>query len=143
MTDDDAQVSGTPGAWYVAFYGKGRRELWWDWLCPLDFQHVLAFGYVAHADRWLVYDVTQARTFVRALTPQVISAWIESLPEHRKILLFEGGDAPARPFWRTGFWCVPAVAHLIGAPSRALRPRALFRDLVRLGATPAFERPDP
>jgi hypothetical protein len=143
MTDDNDPISGTPGAWYAVFYGKGRRTLWWDWLCRPGFQHVLAFGYEPRSDRWLVYDVTQARTYVRAYEPAEFPRWLDALPDGHKILLFEADDAPARPFWRTGFWCVPATAHLIGAPSRALRPEGLYRDLVRLGAKPAFERPRP
>lgn len=135
---DEVEVSGVPGAWFVAFYGKGYRQHWWDWLLPMDRQHVMAFGYSAHAERWLVYDVTTGQTYIRALTPEVFTHWVAALPAHRKILLIDAGSA-APPKWRFGFWCVPAVAHLIGVRSRALRPPAFYRDLLRLGATPAFE----
>jgi hypothetical protein len=136
---EEVEVSGVPGAWFVAFYGKGYRQHWWDWILPMDRQHVMAFGYSAHAERWLVYDVTAGQTFIRALTKEAFVSWLRILPAHRKILLVESGVFEAPPRWRFGFWCVPAVAHLIGVRSRALRPAAFYRDLLRLGATPAFE----
>lgn len=138
---DGQEISGAPGAWFVAIYGKGYRDHWWDWLLPLHSQHVLAFGYSVHAERWLVYDVTKGRTWVRAYTPEVFPDWLAALPDNRRIVKIEPVSESTPPAWRFGFWCVPAVAHLIGVRSRALRPAAFYRDLLRLGATPAFERP--
>lgn len=134
-------ASGHPAAWYVAFYESGEPHWWWP-LCKPGFRHVMAFGYCVHAAAWLIYDVTLARTFVRALKPEAFDLWLATLPAGRAILHYESPevDPDARSWggFRLGFWCTPAVAHLIGAPSRALRPHALFRDLIRLGARPAF-----
>jgi len=137
MTDDEIE-GGFPAAWYVAFYGEEKRW-WWDRLSPSGFHHVLAFGYCAHAECWLVYDVQHGRSYVRALKTNAFSAWLASLPEHRKILHIETQGLQAPPSWRVGFWCTIAVAHLLGIPSRALRPVALYRDLMAHGARPAFE----
>ena len=134
------EVSGFPGAWYVAFH-DGERPHWWWPLCRPGFRHVLAFGYCVHAEAWLVYDVTLGRTYVRAFKRETFAGWLDNLPDHRTILLVEGPDdaAPCRaPGFRAGFWCTPAVAHLVGARSRALRPEALWRDLIAQGARPAF-----
>lgn len=134
-------VSGFPSAWYVAFYGTEQTH-WWDWLTPPGFRHCMAFAYAAHAERWLVYDVTCERTFIRAFTRELFPAWLETLPPERKVLHFEAGESvKVAPAWRIGFWCAPAIAHLIGSPSRALRPRALFRDLLAQGARLAFQEP--
>lgn len=133
--------SGFPGAWYAAFY-DGERPGWWRWFCRPGFGHVAAFGWCVHAERWLIYDVTLGRTYVRALTREAFAAWLDALPAHRTILHFEApdGDAPCgNPGFRLGFWCTPAVAHLLGAPSRALRPEGLYRDLIAYGARRAFE----
>lgn len=141
MTTEEDIPSGFPSAWYVCFLGAERRH-WWDILSPPGFYHVLAFAYAAHAERWLIYDVGQNRTLIRALTTEAFDRWISSLSPERTIVLFEGGDLPARPYHRVGFWCATAVAHLIGLRSRALRPAALYRDLLAQGARPAFTEPD-
>jgi len=39
-----------------------------------------------------------------------------------------------RRFWlRLGFWCVPAMAHLVGCRTQALRPDGLYRAMLRQG----------
>jgi hypothetical protein len=141
MTLEDDIPSGFPSAWYVCFMGAERRH-WWDCLSPPGFYHVLAFAYAARAERWLIYDVGQDRSIIRALPAADFDRWISALPPGRTIVHFEAGDAPARPFHRAGFWCATAVAHLVGARTRALRPHALYRDLLAQGARPAFQEPE-
>ena len=128
----------TIGAWYVAFYNDERRY-WWSWMCRDGFRHVSAFAHDAEAGVWLVYDVTTERTHIRALSSPQMDAWVDALPANRRIVRF-APDVPARPpAVRVGFWCAPAVAHVVGVTSRALRPEALYRDLLAQGARPAFE----
>lgn len=141
MIEDHEPPSGFPSAWYVAFFGS-RREHWWDWLAPRGFQHVLAFAYAAHAERWVVYDVGRHRTVIRTLTTEAFTRWLAGLPRGRTIVHFEAGDAEAEPAFRAGFWCSTAVAHLVGVRTRALRPAALYRDLLAQGARPAFPEAD-
>jgi hypothetical protein len=105
----------------------------------VEIHHVAAFGYCADQAAWLLYDVTTRRTLIRMLTPSQMDAWVEALPDHRCILAFEPVGEPDDPGLRLGFWCTPAVAHLVGARSRALRPEAFYRDLLAQGARPAFE----
>lgn len=136
MTPEYEPPSGFPGGWYVAFYGSGRH--WWSPLTRPGFRHVLAFAYAAHAQCWLIYDVGRYRTLIRALDSTAFTHWIAGLPTERKIVLFEGDGLPAPPAWRVGFWCTTAVAHLVGVRSRALRPEALYRDLLAQGARSAF-----
>lgn len=139
--DASIDVSGHPGAWYAAFFEGGERY-WWFPLCKPGFRHVMAFGYCVHAGCWLIHDVSLGRTYVRALRPEAFDAWLAALPSHRTILRVPGPahEAPCpNPGFRLGFWCVPATAHLLGVPSRALRPEGLYRDLIAYGATPAFE----
>jgi hypothetical protein len=128
----------TIGAWYVAFYNDARRH-WWSWMCRDGFRHVAAFAYDAEAAVWLVYDVTLSRTVIRALSSSQMDAWVDALPANHRIVRFEAAAQPRPPGLRVGFWCAPAVAHVVGVASRALRPEALYRDLLAQGARPAFE----
>lgn len=135
MTESDPSVI---GGWYVAFFNDERRY-WWSPLCRDGFRHVAAFGVDAEAGVWLLYDVTLNRTIVRALTPDRLHAWVDALPANARIVHFETVAEPEPPGLRVGFWCAPAIAHLVGVRSRALRPEALYRDLMAQGARPAFE----
>lgn len=129
-------TSGLIGEWYAAFFDPPERHWWSRFLRP-GFRHVAAFGYCPEMAAWVVYDVTLRRTWLQLLTSDQMDAWVAALPTHRTIvrLRARNDSAPAR----LGFWCAPAVAHLLGVASRALRPEALHRDLVALGAVPAFE----
>lgn len=127
----------TIGGWYVAFF-NGPQRYWWSPLCREGFRHVAAFAYDAEQAVWLLYDVTLERTHIRALSSEQMDAWVDNLPAHRRIVYFEP-KAVKPPAVRIGFWCAPAVAHAVGAASRALRPEALYRDLLAQGARPAFE----
>jgi len=133
----DAPPVCTPVEWFVAFYEGERRHWWWP-LCRPGFRHVAAFGYCPDQAVWLVYDVTVRRTLIHALTPSQMDAWVDALPTNRTIVSFLPTAEPPDPAFRLGFWCTPAVAHLVAAPSRALRPEALYRDLLAHGARPAF-----
>lgn len=126
-----------PVEWYVAFY-DGERPHWWWSLCRPGFRHVAAFGYCPDQAVWLVYDVTLRRTLIHAMSPSQMDAWVAALPEDRTIVAFAPTAEPPAPAFRAGFWCSPAVAHLVAVPSRALRPEALYRDLIAHGARPAF-----
>lgn len=136
MNEDRGPV-GMPPNWFVAFYNDDQRY-WWSWMCRDGFRHVAAFGYCAARDVWLSYDVTMTRTIVQALTRDELIAGIAALPANRTIVAFQPKAEPSEPANRLGFWCTPAVAHLVGVPSRALRPEALYRDLLAHGARPAF-----
>lgn len=130
--------TGMPVSWYVAFYNDEERY-WWSPLVKDGFGHVAAFGYCPEHAIWLLYDVTMTRTLVQALLPSQMDAWVAALPANRRIVEWTPTEEPSAPAFRLGFWCTPAITHLLAAPSRALRPQALYRDLIAHGARPAFE----
>lgn len=140
MTDDEPALGPIPSVWYAAFYGDEDRW-WWDRICKPGFRHVAAYTYYPGPGVWVLYDVTFNRTCIRVFSREEWMAWMRTLPCHTKHLRCGIPDEPhARPWWlKLTFWCAPAVAHLMGIRSRALRPEALYRDLVRHGALPAFE----
>lgn len=137
----DLAARATPPEWFVAFYSlPNAPRAWWERRGPFGFRHTLAFGYSAYSSCWLVYDVTQNRTYVYAVLSEDIGAFIAALPSNRTVLKLPVADTPRRG-WRWGFWCTRGVAHLLGVPSRALRPIALYRELLARGAVPAFTEP--
>jgi hypothetical protein len=126
-----------PGEWYVAFWGTDRLG-WWDVFTRFGFRHVMAFAYSSHAERWLIYDVCRHRTFVRAYKTDAFDLWLGELPEEVTVLKVPSPPDPKLRYQRAMFICTTAVKHLVGIRSRALRPHALFRDLLATGASFAF-----
>lgn len=131
-------------SWLIAFTDDPRQpRLWWDRLfCRPGFRHVQAWGWDADAERWVIYSVFTASTMVDVLpdgplTDAVIGGMVATASH---VLRYEPPPAPEHgPMLRLGFWCVPAVAHLLGVRSRALVPVQLFRDLLRRGAELLYE----
>lgn len=137
MRQDATLPPADPGEWFVAFFGIERMG-WWDLLTRPGFRHVMAFGYSSHAERWLVYDVTRDRTFVRAYRPETFDLWLGALPDEATVLRVPAARAAPMRVQRALFICTTSIKHLLGLPSRALRPQALYRDLVASGAQHAF-----
>jgi len=124
--------------WNVVFL-RSPRENWWDWLTPEPWRHVCAFGYSVTTESWVIFDVADKHSRISVVDGHWFDRWVAvHRPRFTSILQIHtlpGGDIRAR----LGLWCVTAVKHLVGLPSGALRPRALHRDLMIYGATPAFE----
>lgn len=130
----------SPRIWHVAFVGT-KRDHPYDWMSPLGFLHVFAFGFIASADRWVVYDVglygTEILCFPNA---DQFSAWYARLLEEGATVV-KVVSKPCKPLTgRMGLTCVNAVKRLVGARSSALRPIGLFRDLVAQGGKVVFLR---
>lgn len=134
----DVGPVGMPPEWYVAFWEGAEKHWWWP-ICRPGFRHVAAFGYSAEHRVWLVYDVTLRRTLIQVLDSNQMDAWVTALPDNNCIVAFQPAAEPDPPLNRLGFWCTTAIAHLVGVRSRALRPEALYRDLIAQGARPAFQ----
>lgn len=122
---------GTPRQWIVLF----DREVttWWVNMLPLGkYKHVRAFGYVPEAKAWIFYDVALDRTVIKIACDQdakrLMADWLAKADAISMPARAHGFPAP-----RLGFWCVPAIKHLIGLRSGALRPQTLWRDCLRQG----------
>lgn len=125
-----------PLTWLVLFQSSTSRR-WIDRLVPGRFKHVMAFGWVEKAKAWVSYDVQLGRTHILLMA---------EADGEKKIGEAFGRDADAallrcavrlspRPrLMPSGFWCVPAIKHLLGLRSGALRPDALWRDCLAQGA---------
>jgi len=121
--------------WNVIFY-RNEREHWWDWLTHPDWRHVSIYGWMS--DRWVSFDVADTRSRIRVMTQDEFVIWLleqkETATAIVKIPTQKGGGIPAR----MGLWCVNGVKHVLGLRSSALRPRALFRDLMANDAEVIF-----
>jgi hypothetical protein len=130
MADGPRTIGIEPNVWFLIFEDTPRRIL--RRLIPGPWKHVRAVGWVPDQRLWLFYDVGLTRTSV-AVAPDCPGAREAALPDGVTILAMQAGERP--PLWpRIGFWCVPAVAHLVGLRSCALSPMGLYRDCLRHGA---------
>jgi hypothetical protein len=130
LTDPGA----APTSWIVVFSEECDHPLG-RWV-PGRFKHVRAVGCLVDLDAWLFYDLHIGGTDILVLrgaaAAELLARWAV-----RAVLLRVPARRPrARRFFGWPQVCTTAVAHLIGAPGSALRPTALWRDLVRAGATP-------
>lgn len=127
--------------WFLAFADWGSN-LWWHRFCRKGFRHIVAFGYDARADVWLVVDASVERLTVATIAPGRLDDMIADLwTRDAKILKCRVGTGGARPRLRVAS-CVTLAAHLLGLRRCAVLPYGLYRMLLRQGAVPAFGRPD-
>jgi hypothetical protein len=131
-----------PEVWFVVFHTKAatpflsRLPIGW-------FKHVSAFAYVHGAGCWLIYDVQLegTRTIILPDNPATLD-FIAGYTEGCAVLHMRR-RTDARIWFRFGFWCVPAMKHLLGLSSSALLPDALFRDCLRAPGTKVIHEPSP
>ncbi len=125
--------------WHVGFLGA-NRSLWVDRFSPIGFLHCLAFAFHAESGVWLAYDVCRQRTFVYGISPDVFVDWLVARKEQdvMRVLAVATSNDGAALTGLSGLYCVSAVKHLVGSQSRALRPIALWRDLLAAGAVEVF-----
>lgn len=135
MADGDtSRVAIEPTMWFLVFQDKAQSR-WVNWLSLGRFKHVTAFGWVPDQKMWVFYDVSLGNTRIAVLPGDTVAAEqeIERLTAYGVTLAMKPRGKVSRWF-RLGFWCVPAMAHLVGVPGCALRPDALFRHCLRYGA---------
>lgn len=134
MNERRAPVVGyTPDRWFVCFTERAAGS-WITRHLPIGrFRHVSAIGYVAALGVWIFYDVSLGRTTIAldADSPEMESMKVAT--RDMEILSIPALISPAR-VPRFGFWCVPAIAHLVGIRACALRPDTLHRLLLASGA---------
>jgi hypothetical protein len=122
-----------PDLWFIVFHTRAATP-WLNRLPIGRFKHVSAFAYVHGASCWLVCDV-QLDCFRQLILPDNARTldYLAELTEGCAVLHMRKKFGRG-PWFRWGFWCVPAMKHLLGLRSSALRPDTLFRDCLRAGA---------
>lgn len=133
MADGLNRIGVEPAMWFLIFETRAPKR-WLHWLAMGRFKHVSALGWLQDQRAWVHYDVCLGRTRISVM-PDCLGASdrIAALREEAVTLAMEGGREPGR-WLRLGFWCVPAVAHLVGIKGTPLRPDALYRMALAQGA---------
>jgi hypothetical protein len=116
--------------WTIAFHRRAARR-WVEWLAGGRYKHVSAFTYVSSLRLWVLYDVKLAgapivllpdsQAAIARISAHLADADLITMPPRES-----GGLC-------MGFFCVPAIKHLVGLRGGALRPDALWRDCLRQG----------
>ena len=120
-----------PGEWTVVFSPHAAN--WFFRIIALGrFKHVWAFAFLHELKTWLIYDVQYGGTRITAFpdsehSQSVITAMIEGC-DLVTVKRQEGNSVSMR----FGFFCVPAIKHLLGIKSHALRPDSLLRCVVSM-----------
>ncbi|HZH50269.1 MAG TPA: hypothetical protein VEZ16_00155 [Microvirga sp.] len=135
MADGDtSRVAIEPTMWFLVFQDRART--WWlDLLALGRFKHVTAYGWVPDQGMWVFYDVSLGSTRIAILPAGTVAAQEEIMRlSGQGVTLAMKPRGKVSRWFRLGFWCVPAIAHLVGVPGCAVRPDGLFRQCLRHGA---------
>lgn len=122
-----------PKEWFVVFHEASDR--WWvNLLAWGRFKHVSVFGKVERTGAWIFHDLHADRTHMMVVGDWEADIAIAYYDQCGPIVRFPRLLSDASGFVaRPGFWCVPAVAHIIGLRTCALRPDALYRQVLAKG----------
>lgn len=116
--------------WTLVFH-RSAAARWVERLACGRYKHVSAFAWVRELRVWVIYDVKLSGSPILLLPDS--QAALDRLAEHTC-----GADLMRMPRragggFAFGFFCVPAIKHLVGLRGGALRPDALWRDCLRQG----------
>lgn len=128
-----------PIVWQVCFMGVERISPW-DWFLPLGFRHTFLLGYLPGTDWWLCYDVLFFKTEISLVSGDKAGFLLNKAHLEGAVLNWNVAGF-VKPDWRPrfGFWCVPAVKHVLGVRCVAMTPKGLHDYLLRNGAKPLIE----
>ena len=122
-----------PKEWFVVFSEKAPT--WWVRKLAFGrFKHVSVFGKVERSGSWVFHDIWLNRAQILVVGDWEADKALAHFIEHATIVRFPRMLADDHAVnLRPGAWCVPAVAQILGIRSCALRPDALFRQLLAKG----------
>jgi hypothetical protein len=123
-----------PSEWFVVFHTRSTSKPLSALACG-RFKHVSAFGYYAGFKAWLVYDAQISGLRIPLISTDAAPAVLGAYTKNCVLVKFRRRDEPIgiAPTSRFGFYCVPAIKHLLGVRCLALRPDALYRHILRNG----------
>jgi hypothetical protein len=129
---DQALTGVQPSVWYLVFERRVKRR-WVKWLSAGRHVHVSALGRLPDQKLWVHYDVCFGATRI-SVWPDCddVDGFIEELTRETTVVVMQPGFVAGMKL-RFGFWCVPAMAHLVGVREIVLRPDALLKACLRKG----------
>ena len=121
-----------PAEWFVVFHTRSTRR-WLGWLARGRFKHVSAFASYPGFKAWLLFDPQWSGLRLMMLSHAAAKIEIARYTEDCAVVKIARGGKPMGLSARLGFYCVPAVAHLIGVRCGMARPDAFYRHILRRG----------
>ena len=116
-----------PTYWNVCFHpAKG----FWPRLVLGRFQHVSAFTYIPGFSGWILYDVQWSGVRIAMLSKV---AHLVAYTRGCTVIKFTRRYDHMPFYTRLGFYCVPAIKHLIGLSCVAVTPDGLYRSIIDNG----------
>ena len=123
-------LAASPSDWFVVFRPYTRLR-WLKWLPIGHHKHVMAFGWVEDAKVWIMVNVGWDRTHIAVMPDERMEAMLTEELFGADVVKVPAGEPRRLPYF--GFWCVPAIAHIVGVNSGALRPDTFLRDCLKAG----------
>lgn len=139
---DEAELPGTvePDMWFVIFHPDVPGK-WVKFFSFGRFKHVSAIGYCPGFKVWLICDPQWKGLRLSIMAHAAMLAAFPDLTRGREVVRVTVDRAAPMPLrTRLGFYCVPAIKHLLGVRCAIWRPDALYRHLIRNGGQPIDER---
>jgi hypothetical protein len=122
-----------PARWVLVFQRQSKLRIA-RWLSFGEFKHVSAYAFLPIAKAWLIFDVNAERTSSIVIGDGGEVPWLKSLMNDAVLISMPRGPGAGRlPVFG---WCVPAIAHLLGLRTWALRPDSLYRYCLAHGGEP-------
>jgi hypothetical protein len=118
--------------WTVVFHRKA--ENWFFGAIAMGrFKHVSAFAFIPELGIWTIYDVGFRRTrLVHLADTDHAKTILAHIVKGNCTVTIEPSE-DRLPLMRWGLFCTTAVAHLVGLGCVAVRPDALYRQMVKAG----------
>lgn len=134
MANGQSRIGIEPAMWFLIFETKAQAR-WLRWLALGRFKHVSALGWVPDQRLWVHYDVSLGRTRISVLPdcPGAVDHIATLRADSVMVAVMTLGDRTRVA--RLGFWCVPAIAHLVGLAGILWRPDALYRASLAQGGS--------
>lgn len=127
-----------PTDWHIVFHAHSPKR-WIRWLAMGRFKHVSCFGFVERAQSWVFFEFHLDRTRIMVVGDHEADIMIgEFIHGNTVVRLAKPLGQELNINMTAGAWCVPAVAHIVGVKSCALRPDAFFRQCLAKGGELLF-----
>lgn len=134
MNDVTLPCAIEPDEWFVVFHPHAINR-WLSLLACGHFKHVSAFAYCPGIKAWLLYDAQWSGLRLILFPHATAAAALVKYTAGCAIVKAPRRSRPMGLVSRLGFFCVPAVKHLLGVRCPIMRPDALYRHLLRNGGT--------
>jgi hypothetical protein len=122
-----------PTEWFVVFHTKAMNP-WLGRLACGKYKHVSALAYCPGFKAWLLFDAQWTGMRLILMPHETAKTFYAEYTADCAVLKMARVHQPMPVSSRWGFYCVPAIKHLLGLRCVAARPDGLYRSMLRNGA---------